>query len=86
MIGIVGLVGTAVGQIPDAAGTTNACYTKTTGALRVADVESGQGCSAEETPLSWNAGPVPIPKITEVRETTRLTVPQASLQRSGKQP
>ena len=84
MIGTVGLVGAAVAQIPDAAGTIKACYTRTTGALRVVDVESGQVCSAEEAPLSWNAGPAPIPKITEVRETNPVTVPEGEPTTVGK--
>ena len=83
MIGTIGLVGVVVGQIPDAAGTIQACYTKT-GALRVIDIESGQISSAEEAPLSWNAGPALIPKITEVRETKSVTVPQGEPTTVGK--
>ena len=55
---VVGLViaGGAWAAIPDGSGTIQACYSKSTGALRVA--ERAADCRAGETPLTWSqAGP-----------------------------
>jgi hypothetical protein len=51
--------GIAVAAIPGEGGTVQACYTKTTGALRVIDPEKGQTCHpSKELALSWGqAGP-----------------------------
>jgi hypothetical protein len=45
--------GVAAADIPDG-GTINACYDKTTGAVRVIDTSTNQTCMASENPLSWS--------------------------------
>jgi hypothetical protein len=47
--------GIAVAAIPGPGGTIQACYTKTTGALRVIDPEKGQTCHpSKELALAWS--------------------------------
>lgn len=63
-IALLGLgVGAAVASIPASAGTINACYSTTTGALRVIDYPSHH-CGSGERFLRWNqtnvAGAVPL--------------------------
>ncbi len=61
MLGVA--VGAAVASIPASAGTINACYSTTTGALRVIDYPSHH-CGSGERFLRWNqtsvAGAVPL--------------------------
>src|SRR5207302_10373722 len=55
---LIALGGIAYATIPDVSGLISACYSGTSGALRVIDIGAGQKCSATEKTLSWNqAGP-----------------------------
>lgn len=45
------LGGVAAASIPDGAGVIHACYTRSSGALRIADTAL---CTSKETALSWN--------------------------------
>jgi len=45
------LGGVAAASIPDSAGVIHACYTRSSGALRIADTAA---CTSKETGLSWN--------------------------------
>src|SRR5207237_1109993 len=58
---LIALGGIAYATIPDLSGLISACYSGTSGALRVIDITAGQKCSATEKTLSWNqtgpAGP-----------------------------
>jgi len=63
-IGLLGFgVGATLASIPASAGTINACYSTTTGALRVIDYPSHH-CTSGERFLRWNqtsaAGAVPL--------------------------
>ena len=53
-LSVIALGGIAFAAIPDSKGEISACYDRTTGALRVIDVEAGTTCLASEVPLSWN--------------------------------
>ena len=44
--------GVAFAQIPAASGVISACYTKSTGTIRV--IDAGGTCKSSESPLSWN--------------------------------
>ena len=45
----------SLGAIPGASGTISGCYSKSNGALRVIDTESGAACASnKENALSWN--------------------------------
>jgi hypothetical protein len=46
--------GVAAADIPDGGSTINACYDKTSGAVRVIDASANQTCTASENPLSWS--------------------------------
>jgi hypothetical protein len=50
--------GLAYGSIPDSSGVIHACYTKSSGALRVID-SSAATCTTKETSLTWNQMGVP---------------------------
>lgn len=54
--------GIAVAAIPDDGGVINACYAKSSGALRVIDPAAGQICRAKELALTWSqTGPTGDP-------------------------
>jgi len=44
--------GVAFAQIPGTNGVISACYTKSTGTIRV--IDAGAACKSSESPLSWN--------------------------------
>jgi len=50
---LIGIGGVAAAQIPSADGTISSCYTKSTGAIRILDGDSGS-CKKGETSLTWN--------------------------------
>lgn len=52
LVGLIA-VGAGVASIPDSDGTISACYLKTTGALRVIDVDV-QSCRATEESIDWS--------------------------------
>ena len=57
--GIVIAAGAAYAAIPGSDGAISACYSKSTGQLRVIDAEAGARCKSGETVLTWNKqGPV----------------------------
>ncbi|MFL5955743.1 MAG: hypothetical protein ACJ76I_16725, partial [Gaiellaceae bacterium] len=43
----------AFASIPDSNGTIHACYSKTSGAVRIIDFPT-QNCTATENPISWS--------------------------------
>src|SRR2546430_8938731 len=49
---LIALGGIAYATIPDVSGLISACYSSTSGALRV--IDSAAKCSAAERALSWN--------------------------------
>src|SRR5947207_13386670 len=54
LAGILALAaGVAYATIPDSNGVIAACYSRTSGSLRVID-SSSQACSATENPITWN--------------------------------
>jgi hypothetical protein len=57
----------AAGLIPDAQGVIHACYSPSTGAVRI--VSSAADCKSREAPLSWNqTGPAGAPGIGTIDE------------------
>jgi hypothetical protein len=46
--------GIAYASIPGSNGVIHGCYQKINGQLRVIDPAAGGGCTANESPLSWN--------------------------------
>jgi hypothetical protein len=48
---LVATGGLAYAAIPDAGGVINTCYTKSSGAWRVIDTDTGQTCKSNEAPL-----------------------------------
>jgi hypothetical protein len=71
-IALVGvLMGIAVASIPAGNGTISACYSSTTGALRVIDSPS-KHCGSGEKPIRWNqSGPASLAAL----EGTPCTLP-----------
>ena len=62
------LGGVAAASIPDSAGVIHACYTRSSGALRIADTTA---CTSKETALSWNnVGPAGLTWQGQWRDQT----------------
>jgi hypothetical protein len=63
VVGVTISTGAAFATIPSTNGNTiSGCYAKSSGALRAIDAESGQTCSRNDLPLTWNVRGVPGPK------------------------
>jgi hypothetical protein len=50
---VAALSGTAIASIPGNFGYIQSCYVKSSGALRVIDLQAGQRCTSNETRLYW---------------------------------
>jgi hypothetical protein len=57
-------VASATASVPDSSGVIHACYTTSSGALRIIDTDDGGACYSYETAVSWNASTPSLKSFT----------------------
>ncbi|HEY3718375.1 MAG TPA: hypothetical protein VGL39_27950 [Jatrophihabitantaceae bacterium] len=82
-VGILAAIGIALGvtaataSVPDSSGMIHACYTTSSGALRIIDTDAGGACYSYETAISW---PSSTPTLKYFAGTATATLNGSSVQ------